>query len=67
MTAELFGVAEIKNPNINLLTGQVSADVSHPFVYPLTLAFFQFAFMGVIFLTIWCVLARNHAADAGQV
>merc|ERR1719262_1856675 len=67
MSAELFGVAEIKNPNVNLLTGQVSADVSHPFTYPLTLAFFQFAFMGVIFLAIWYMLSQNHAADVSKV
>merc|ERR1719399_955257 len=67
MSAELFGVAEIKNPTINSLTGQVSGDVSHPFTYPLTLALFQFAFMGVIFLAIWCMLSQNHAADVSKV
>jgi len=67
ISAELFGVAEIKNPNVNLLTGEVSADVSNPFTYPLTLAFFQFAFMGVIFLAIWYMLSQNHAADVDKV
>merc|ERR1719262_1537088 len=67
MSSELFGASQVANPKINMATGEVTADVSHPFTYPLTLAFFQFAFMGVIFLAIWCVLARYHTADVTGV
>jgi len=67
MSSELFGVSQVANPKINMATGEVTADVSHPFNYPLTLAFFQFAFMGVIFLAIWCMLAKHHAADIAGV
>merc|ERR1719262_1653515 len=67
MSSELFGASQVANPKINMATGEVTADVSHPFTYPLTLAFFQFAFMGVIFLAIWCMLAKHHAADIAGV
>jgi len=66
-SSQLFGVAQVTNPKINQLTGQVTGDVSHPFTYPLTLAFFQFAFMGMIFLAVWWVCTRNHAADIAGV
>jgi hypothetical protein len=56
MSSNLFGVAQVKN-----------AHVSHPFTYPLTLAFFQFAFMGIFFLSIWSVTARNAAADIAKL
>merc|ERR1719262_1445381 len=67
MSSELFGASQVANPKINMATGEVTADVSHPFTYPLTLALFQFAFMGVIFLAIWCMLSQNHAADVSKV
>merc|ERR1719345_271851 len=43
------------------------ADVSYPFNFPLTLAFIQFAFMGLLFLGCWWKLARHPAADAAGV
>jgi len=43
------------------------ADVSHPFNFPLTLAFIQFAFMGLLFLGFWWMLARHPAADVAGV
>jgi len=67
VSAQLFGVKQIKDPKINPLTGEITADVNHPFTYPLTLAFFQFAFMGLIFLAIWWVLTRNPGADVAGV
>merc|ERR1719428_671218 len=67
MSSELFGVSQVANPKINMATGEVTADVSHPFMYPLTLAFFQFAFMGVIFLTVWALSTRSAADDVAGV
>merc|ERR1719321_2665481 len=66
MSSDLFGVSQVKNAHINMPTGEVTADVSQPFTYPLTLAFFQFAFMGVIFLTIWSVVAQDYVADMAK-
>merc|ERR1719191_1244519 len=67
VSSNLFGASEVKNEKINFLTGQVTADVSHPFNFPLTLAFFQFAFMGLLFLTLWWISSRQHAADFAKV
>jgi len=67
VSAELFGVSQITNAKINAATGDVTADVNHPFTYPLTLAFFQFAFMAVIFLAIWRMLAHNPEEDVRGV
>jgi len=62
-SSQLFGVSTVKDPKINAQTGEVSFDTSHPFTYPLTLAFFQFAFMGMAFLIMWGLFTRKHAAD----
>jgi len=67
VSSQLFGLQEVKNRKIDTLTGQVSADVSHPFNFPLTLALFQFAFMGLLFLAFWWVTSRQHAADVAGV
>jgi len=67
VSKQLFGLQEVKNQKIDLFTGQVSADVSHPFNFPLTLALFQFAFMGLLFLAFWWVTSRQHAADVAGV
>merc|ERR1719487_1420371 len=63
MSADLFSVSKVSNPQINMATGEITADVSHPFKYPLTLAFFQFLFMAVVFLTIWSLVSSNKGAD----
>merc|ERR1719265_1196091 len=63
VSSELFGIAEVKNQRIDLMTGQISADVTHPFNYPLTLALFQFIFMGIVFLVFWYLLSREPARD----
>jgi hypothetical protein len=65
--ANLFGVSEVSNEKINLMTGQITADVSHPFNFPLTLAFFQFAFMGLLFLVFWWMSSRQPTADIAKV
>jgi len=67
VSAELFGVSQVTQAKLDPHTGQVALDVNHPFTYPLTLAFFQFAFMAVIFLGIWSVLSRNREADVAGV
>jgi len=67
MSSELFGVAQITQGKLNGHTGEVAMDVTHPFSYPLTLAFFQFAFMAVIFLAIWRVLSHNPEEDVRGV
>merc|ERR1719321_495340 len=67
MSSDLFGVSQVKNAHINMLTGELTADVSQPFTYPLTLAFFQFAFMGLMFLATWWMLARDPSADVAKV
>lgn len=66
-SSQLFGVSQITNPKINEVTGDITGDVTQAFTYPLTLAFFQFAFMGAIFLAIWWLSARNPAADVAGV
>jgi len=67
VSSNLFGASEVKNEKINFLTGQVTADVSHPFNFPLTLAFFQFAFMGLLFLVCWWISSPRPAADIAKV
>lgn len=49
------------------VTGGVTGDVVYPFRFPLTLAFFQFAFMSVVFLSLWFMLARHGASDLARV
>lgn len=67
MSSVLFEISEVKNERIDPFTGQITADVSHPFNYPLTLAFFQFLFMGIIFIGFWFLLSRHRAADFAVV
>lgn len=67
VSANLFGVAQVSNAKIDSTTGQISADVSHPFNFPLTLAFFQFAFMGLLFLALWWISSWQRAADFASV
>jgi len=57
VSSNLFGVSEAKD----------AKDVSHPFNFPLTLAFFQFAFMGVLFLSFWWMSSRQPSADFANV
>jgi len=57
--ADLFGATQVTNTKFDKLTGNISADMSHPFTYPLTLAFFQFAFMAVIFMVMWWTLSQK--------
>jgi hypothetical protein len=66
-SAELFRLNKVENVHINGFTGEVVGDVSHPFAYPLTLAFFQFALMGVIFLAAWFLLTRNAEKDIAGI
>jgi hypothetical protein len=67
VSASLFGVAQVSNEKLDLATLQITADVSHPFNFPLTLAFFQFAFMGVLFLIFWRLSSARPAADIAKV
>jgi len=67
VSSDLFGITEVKNQQIDPFTGQITGDVSHPFNYPLTLAFFQFLFMAVVFLGFWYLLSRHPAADFARV
>jgi hypothetical protein len=63
---QLFGLSKIENPHINA-SGDMTGDVSRAFTYPLTLAFFQFAFMSVIFFAVWWLLTRNAEKDIAGV
>lgn len=65
--SNLFGASQVKNEKIDLINGQITADVLQPFQFPLTLAFFQFAFMGLLFLIFWWMTARQPAADFAKV
>lgn len=42
-------------------------EVMHPFNFPLALAFFQFAFMGIVFATWWWVSSQQPATDLAKV
>jgi len=64
---ELFGLADVQNQQINEITGEITGDVTYPFNFPLTLAFFQFAFMSIVFLGFWYLLSRHPAADFAAV
>lgn len=64
---DLFGITQVKNEKVNPFTGEVTGDVSHPFNYPVTLAFFQFLFVGVVLLGFWYLLSRHPAADVAGV
>jgi len=69
LSADLFAFQE----TTTLLPGKVPFDsntysiVSYPFNFPLTLAFLQFAFMGLLFLGCWGMSARHPAADVAGV
>jgi len=52
---------------IATLFGFKGAGDLKPFNFPLTLAFFQFAFMGALFLAFWAVASRHPAADFAGV
>jgi hypothetical protein len=67
MSTVLFTISEIKNQRIDPVTGQITGDVTHPFNYPLMLAFLQFAFMGIVFTGFWFLLSRHRAADFAAV
>jgi hypothetical protein len=66
VSTQLFGLQQVTNPKVDSSTGEITADVKHPFTYPLTLAFFQFAFMGVIFFAIWGFSTRTPADDLAK-
>merc|ERR1719161_1583195 len=41
--------------------------ITHPFNFPLTLALFQFTFMGIIFFTCWWLSSQQPGADLAKV
>jgi hypothetical protein len=47
-------------------SGMLNYEVTHPFQFPLTLAFFQFAFMGLVFSLWWLVSCQDHAAELSK-
>jgi len=63
VSSVLFQLSDGSDMQINPITGQVIGEAKHPFTFVLTLAFFQFAFMGVVFLGFWYLLSRHPAAD----
>lgn len=67
VSAQLFDVSQITGGSVDKLTGEATLDVTHAFTYPLTLAFFQFAFMATIFLAIWWVTSRSPTADIARI
>jgi hypothetical protein len=56
MSSELFHTSEVRNKITNPFTGELTA-VMEPFNYTFTLAFLQFAFMGVVFGIVFFVRA----------
>jgi hypothetical protein len=64
MSEDLFSVGDIRMADMS--HGNTVATVEapfKPFTYPLTLAFLQFTFMGIIFLAMYLMVAQQHPSD----
>jgi len=66
--SRLFNIGEVKYTNGAMdLTNIKNLEVTHPFNFPLSLALFQFAFMGIIFSMFWWLSSQQPAADLAKV
>lgn len=63
VSSQLFNIGSLKKLKVNDASKEVEVNSMRAFEFPLTLAFMQFAFMGLVFLALWWVSANDPRSD----
>lgn len=67
VSTQLFSIGDMKKMRIDRENAKIEVQSMPPFEFPLTLAFMQFAFMGLVFLALWYASTKNAASDRVKV
>lgn len=62
VSTQLFEVGEVQDLQVDKKTGNLSPHIVS-FQFPLTLAFMQFIFMGILFISLWWAFAPSPSVD----